>query len=58
VESGHGLREALQIDCDVGHPLWMPVAQFKNRNETPLVLSVEPWGDKHEIPHLATAGMR
>jgi hypothetical protein len=36
----------------------MPITQFENRNEAPLVLTVQPWGDKHEVPHLATAGIR
>ena len=36
----------------------MPIAEFENRNESPLVLIVHPWGDEHEVPHLATAGIR
>jgi hypothetical protein len=36
----------------------MPIAEFENREESPLVLTVQPWGDKHEVPHLATAGIR
>lgn len=34
------------------------VQAFDNRNEEPLTLVVEPWGDAHEVPHLATAGIR
>ncbi|MFL6846208.1 MAG: hypothetical protein ACJ8ER_15165 [Allosphingosinicella sp.] len=36
----------------------MPIAAFENRNEEPLILRVEPGGDRIEIPHLATAGVR
>lgn len=36
----------------------MPIAAFENRHEAPLILVVEPWGEKHEIPHLSTAGIR
>jgi hypothetical protein len=36
----------------------MPVIEFHNRNETPLILVVEPCGERCEIPHLATAGVR
>jgi len=36
----------------------MLVAEFQNRNESPLVLTVEPWGHRHEVPHLAIAGIR
>lgn len=36
----------------------MPIAEFENRNETPLALTVQPWGDNHQVPHLATAGIR
>src|SRR3954467_564364 len=37
---------------------WMPTAAFENRNEAPLTLVVEPGGDRVEIPHLATVGIR
>ena len=40
------------------HSLRMTIAAFENRRETPLVLVIEPWGEKHEIPHLSTAGVR
>jgi hypothetical protein len=40
------------------HSRWMPVVEFENRNETPLVLLIEPWGERHEVPHLARAGIR
>lgn len=36
----------------------MPIVEFENRNELPLVLIVQPWGDEHEVLHLATAGIR
>lgn len=36
----------------------MPIVDFENRNEAPLVLLVEPWGERHEVPHLARAGIR
>lgn len=36
----------------------MPVAQFENRNEKPLLLTIQPWGEEHEVPHLAIAGIR
>lgn len=36
----------------------MPIVDFQNRYETPLVLTIEPWGDQHEVPHLGRAGIR
>ena len=36
----------------------MPIALFQNRNESDLLLIVEPWGERHAIPHLATGGIR
>jgi hypothetical protein len=36
----------------------MPIVDFENDNEAPLVLVIEPWGDRHEVPHLARAGIR
>jgi hypothetical protein len=41
-----------------GHSFVMPIAEFQNRGEAPLVLLVEPWGDRHDVPHLARAGVR
>ncbi len=32
--------------------------QFENRKQTSLTLVIEPWGERHDIPHLATAGVR
>ena len=31
---------------------------FENSNEATLILTVEPWGHRHEVPHLAEAGIR
>lgn len=31
---------------------------FANRNEAELLLTVEPWGEKYKVPHLAEAGIR
>ncbi|MFT4253871.1 MAG: hypothetical protein QM608_15475 [Caulobacter sp.] len=36
----------------------MTIIQFENQGPKPLVLTIEPRGDKHEIPHLAIAGIR
>ena len=36
----------------------MPIMEFENRREAPLVLVVEPWGDRHEIPHLSSAAIQ
>ena len=36
----------------------MPIVEFDNFNETPLVLLIEPWGERHKVPHLARAGIR
>ncbi|MCJ2185171.1 hypothetical protein MTR62_21140, partial [Novosphingobium sp. 1949] len=36
----------------------MPIAQFENSDETPLTLTVQPWGDHYIVPHLAVAGIR
>jgi len=36
----------------------MTILQFENEDPKPLVLTIEPRGDKHEIPHLAIAGVR
>jgi hypothetical protein len=36
----------------------MPVVEFQNCDEAPLVLIVEPWGHRYEVPHLAIAGIR
>ena len=58
VEGGRWAAEPLQKACDVGHSLRMPIAQFENRNDTPLVLIVHPSGDKYEVPPFATAGVR
>lgn len=44
--------------ADAWHPLPMPVAVFENRSRASLTLVVEPWGDRYEIPPLATAGVR
>jgi len=31
---------------------------FENRNEATLILTVRPWEHRHEVPHLAAAGIR
>lgn len=36
----------------------MPIIEFENDNEARLVLLIEPWSDRHEVPHLARAGIR
>ncbi len=36
----------------------MPIQPFQNGNEEPLTLVVQPWGDEHELPFLAEAGIR
>lgn len=36
----------------------MIILAFENWHETPLTIVVEPGGDEHEVPHLATAGIR
>lgn len=36
----------------------MAIVEFENFNDAPLVLVIEPWGDRHELPHLARAGVR
>jgi hypothetical protein len=36
----------------------MRILEFHNREQVPLILEVEPGGARHEIPHLATAGLR
>ena len=40
------------------HSFRMPIVAFHNRRKAPLVLVVEPSGEKHEIPHRSTAGIR
>lgn len=42
----------------IGHPDEMPIVAFENRRTTPLKLVIEPAGETHEVPHLATAGIR
>src|SRR4051812_23856595 len=36
----------------------MPIVEFENRDRTPLMLMIEPSGERHEVPHLARAGIR
>jgi hypothetical protein len=36
----------------------MTIAVFGNRGRSPLTLTIEPWGAKHEIPHLGEIGIR
>ena len=36
----------------------MTILSFENQEEEPLVLVLDPWGDEHVIPFLATAGVR
>jgi hypothetical protein len=36
----------------------MPIVAFENRRTAPLELVVEPMGERHEVPHLATVGIR
>ena len=36
----------------------MPIMVFENRNEATLILTVGPWEHRHEVPHLAEAGIR
>lgn len=36
----------------------MTILAFENRHETLLIVAVEPGGGEHEVPHLATAGIR
>ncbi|SER60650.1 hypothetical protein [Sphingobium sp. YR768] len=36
----------------------MAIIEFENGDETTLILVVEPWGDRHEVPHLARVGLR
>lgn len=36
----------------------MPIVEFENGNDEPLLLVIEPWGEQHEVPHLARAGVR
>ena len=36
----------------------MTILNFENQQEEPLLLVLEPWGDEHVVPHLATAGVR
>lgn len=36
----------------------MAIAEFFNNNEGTLTLTIQPWGDEHQVPHLARAGIR
>lgn len=36
----------------------MPIVAFQNYREAPLVVVVEPMGERHEVPHRATLGIR
>ncbi len=36
----------------------MVIKAFSNRGEEPLTVGVDPWGDTHLVPHLATLGIR
>jgi hypothetical protein len=36
----------------------MPIVAFENRRTDTLKLVIEPAGDTHDVPHLATAGIR
>jgi hypothetical protein len=36
----------------------MTILAFENRQQSPMTLVVEPGGDEHQVPHLATAGIR
>ena len=36
----------------------MPILVFENYETSDLELTVEPWGDRHLVPHLAEAGIR
>ena len=56
LSSGRGAR--LPRAAYIGHTASMRIVEFQNYNKAPLVLLVEPWGQRHEVPHLATAGIR
>ncbi|HEY0313770.1 MAG TPA: hypothetical protein VGC56_14920 [Allosphingosinicella sp.] len=36
----------------------MPIIEFENYHEVPLVLVIEPWGHRHEVPERARVGVR
>lgn len=49
---------ALQDFIDTDYTTRMAIFEFMNENEATLSLTIQPWGDKFEVPHLARVGIR